>query len=97
LARLLDPGRSSWRRALRKTYPTDGAEIQGDAHRWSLSGVRWPIIGVEWSADSLCLDLKAQHDVVGIPDDDHVAMRTPPPCLGPEVEHVVKKDVGEQW
>jgi len=41
--------------------------------------------------------LKAHHDVVSVADDDHIALCLPPPVPDPEVEHVVKVDVGEQW
>ena len=40
---------------------------------------------------------KAHDGVVGEPHDDHLATRVPaPPLLGPQVEHVVQVDVGEQ-
>ena len=40
--------------------------------------------------------LKAQDEVVSEADDDHVAARLLPPSLDPEVEHVVKVDVGQE-
>ena len=41
--------------------------------------------------------LEADHDVIRISHDDHVARGlAPSPALGPEVEHVVQVDVGEQ-
>ena len=41
--------------------------------------------------------LKARHVVVGEPREDHVPARvTPPPLVGPQVEHVVQVDVREQ-
>ena len=41
--------------------------------------------------------LEADDDVVGIPHDDHVARGfAPSPALGPEIEHVMQVDVGEQ-
>src|SRR5262245_49853355 len=43
------------------------------------------------------LVLEANNDVVGISHDDHVARGLPPsPAVGPQVEHVVQVDVGEQ-
>jgi hypothetical protein len=42
--------------------------------------------------------LKAYHDVIRIPQDDHIAFGFPPsPPLGPEIEDVVQVHVGEQW
>ena len=41
--------------------------------------------------------LEARHVVVGEPREDHVPARVAPsPLVGPEVEHVVQVDVGEQ-
>src|SRR6266542_2005208 len=41
--------------------------------------------------------LKPQHDVVGVPDDEHVtAGMLPAPLLGPQIEEVVQVDVCEQ-
>ena len=41
--------------------------------------------------------LEARDVVVGEAHDDHVAVRVPPsPLVGPQVEHVVQVDVGEQ-
>jgi hypothetical protein len=41
--------------------------------------------------------LKPQHDIVGVPDDEHVTAGVPlPPLLGPEIEDVVQVDVSEQ-
>jgi len=41
--------------------------------------------------------LEADDEIVGIADDDHAAAGFPPsPALGPEVEHVVQVDIGEQ-
>src|SRR5262245_7670715 len=37
--------------------------------------------------------LKAHDDVVGIANDDHVAVRMPPPRTGPEVEDIVQVHV----
>ncbi len=38
--------------------------------------------------------LKARHVVVGEPQEDHVPARvTPPPLVGPQVEHVMQVDV----
>ena len=41
--------------------------------------------------------LKPQHNVVGVPDDEHVTAGMPPaPLLGPQIEDVVQVDVCEQ-
>ena len=41
--------------------------------------------------------LKAGHNVIRVSQDDHVARGlAPSPPLGPEVEHIVQVDVGEQ-
>src|SRR5512132_476361 len=43
------------------------------------------------------LMLKPQHDVVGVPDDDHLTAGVPSaPVLSPEIEDVVQVDVGQQ-
>jgi hypothetical protein len=43
------------------------------------------------------LVLESEHEVVGIPDDDHVAAGLlPAPRLAPEVEHIVEIDVREK-
>ena len=48
-------------------------------------------------APGVALVLKAGDDVVGVPHDDHVALRlAPSPALGPAVEDIVQVDVGEQ-
>ena len=40
---------------------------------------------------------EADDDVVCVAHDDHVARSVPPsPAFGPEIEHVVQVDVGEQ-
>jgi len=45
----------------------------------------------------ICLMLKADNVIVGEAHDDHLTARMPPPPLvGPQVEHVVEVDVGEQ-
>jgi hypothetical protein len=47
-------------------------------------------------APSVVLMLEADHQVVGIPDHDHVARGlAPSPALGPKVEDVMKIDVRE--
>jgi hypothetical protein len=51
------------------------------------------------SLEPLCVRamLKPEHDVVGVPDDEHVTAGMPlPPLLGPQVEDVVQVDVCEQ-
>jgi len=41
--------------------------------------------------------LEPEHDVIGIPHDDHVAVGAPlTPCLDPEIEHVVEVDVRQE-
>jgi hypothetical protein len=41
--------------------------------------------------------LEADHEVIRIAQDDHVARGlAPSPALGPQVEDVVQVDVGEQ-
>ena len=48
-------------------------------------------------APGVCLVLEADNNVIGITHEDHVARGlVPSPALGPEVEHVVQVDVGEQ-
>ncbi len=43
------------------------------------------------------LVLEADHDVIGVAQDDHVAGRLPPsPAVGPQVEDVMQVDVGKQ-
>src|SRR5215204_1262825 len=42
--------------------------------------------------------LETEDDVIGIPDDHHVASRrATPPALDPEVEHVGQVHMREQW
>jgi len=46
---------------------------------------------------SVVFMLKAQHQIIGIAQDDHVAgSLAPSPACGPEVENVVEVDVGKQ-
>ena len=46
---------------------------------------------------SVVFILKAQHQIVGVAHDDHVAgSLAPSPAFGPEVEDVVQVDVGKQ-
>jgi hypothetical protein len=48
-------------------------------------------------ASGIGLMLKTDHDIIGIPHDDHVALGVAPsPALGPELEHVVQVDVRQQ-
>ena len=48
-------------------------------------------------APGVALVLKADHQVVGIAHDDHVARGlAPSPALGPKIEDVVQVDVGEE-
>ena len=48
-------------------------------------------------APGVRLVLEADDDIVGIPHDDHVARGlVPSPALGPEIEHVMEIDIGEQ-
>jgi hypothetical protein len=43
------------------------------------------------------LMLKPQHEIIGIPHDDHLAAGVPrPPLLDPQIEHVVQVDVRQQ-
>ena len=47
-------------------------------------------------ATCVALILKADHQIVGISHDDHVAPGLlPPPALSPKVEAVVQVDIGE--
>ena len=42
--------------------------------------------------------LKAHHEVVRVPHDNHVAVRLRlSPVVGPEVEHIMKVDICQQW
>src|SRR5215472_2946124 len=41
--------------------------------------------------------LKSSHEVIGKPYEDDLSARLLPPLLNPEVERVVKIDVGQQW
>ena len=48
-------------------------------------------------ATSVVLVLEADHQIVGVAHDDHVAVGLPPsPALGPEVESIVQVDVGQE-
>jgi hypothetical protein len=48
-------------------------------------------------AASIVLMLEANHNIVGVARDDHIAASlTPSPLLGPKVENVVEVDIGEQ-
>src|SRR3954466_5098361 len=48
-------------------------------------------------APGIGLVLETDHDVIRVADDHHVARGLPPsPALGPEVEHVVQVDVGQE-
>jgi hypothetical protein len=48
-------------------------------------------------AASIVLMLEANHDIVGVTRDKHVATNlAPPPLFGPEVENVVEVDIGQQ-
>ena len=43
------------------------------------------------------LMLEAHHNIVGIAHDDHVASGLPPsPAFGPEIEHIMQVDVGQE-
>src|SRR5947209_17451372 len=47
-------------------------------------------------ATCVALMLKADHQIVGISHDDHVAPGLPPsPALGPKIEAVMQVDIGE--
>jgi hypothetical protein len=48
--------------------------------------------------ESLCIAsvLKSQHSVVGVSHDDHVTLRhLLPPYLGPDIEHVMQVEIGQ--
>jgi hypothetical protein len=46
---------------------------------------------------AVSLMLKAHHNIISIADDDHVASGlTPSPAFGPEIEHIVQVDVGQE-
>ena len=48
-------------------------------------------------ASGVRLVFEADDDIVGVPHDDHVPRGlAPSPALGPEIEHVMKVNVGEQ-
>ena len=49
-------------------------------------------------APGISLVLEANDNVISIAHEDHVARGlVPSPAFGPEVEHVMQVDVGEQW
>ena len=44
------------------------------------------------------LPLESQDDIIGVPDDNHVAgCRLTPPPPDPEVEDVMQVDIREEW
>src|ERR1700720_4702900 len=56
-----------------------------------------PLAHIVPEAPGVRLVLEADDNVISIPHEDHVARGlVPSPALGPEVEHVMQVDVGEQ-
>src|ERR1700688_2425715 len=56
-----------------------------------------PLAHIVPEAPGVSLVLEADYNVISIPHEDHVARGlVPSPALGPEVEHVMQVDVGEQ-
>ncbi len=57
-----------------------------------------PLAHIVPEAPGVSLVLEADDNVISIAHEDHVARGlVPSPALGPEVEHVMQVDVGEQW
>ena len=56
-----------------------------------------PLAHVVPEAPGIRLVLEADNNVISIPHEDHVARGlVPSPTRGPEVEHIMQVDVGEQ-
>ena len=56
-----------------------------------------PLAHIVPEAPGICLVLEADDNVISITHEDHVARGlAPSPALGPEVEHVMQVNVGEQ-
>ena len=101
-----DEGKAEKVEGLRFSEPTMSASVRRKAAELDQAGLvrikrqrelLEPLAQIAPEAPGVRLVLEADDNVISITHEDHIARGlVPSPALGPEVEHVMQVDVGEQ-
>src|ERR1700692_1577307 len=86
-----------WRKMHQSRAPSIAPGTFIVAQPWADCITNMPGSDLRQAQPGVRLVLEADDNVISIPHEDHVARGlVPSPALGPEVEHVMQVDVGEQ-